>query len=82
MSANGTAVAGHDTVKASMSEEMAAIDKLGPLTRAALNNSSFKWSAIATLKQFQRRQLDPLDPLHDMLIADELTAIDRRKGLT
>lgn len=64
-------------------DEMAALDSLGPLTRAMIHQSPIRFSAAAILQQFREFEekqrarfpglnLDPKDPRLDRMIAEQL----------
>lgn len=80
ISNTGTAPAGHGLVNASREEEFAAFNQLPPACRAALNDSTVKWSAMAVLRRFKVKGLDPSNPDHDTSIANELRAIDATRA--
>jgi len=56
--------------------EMAAFDALGPRARTAINDMVVPWSSRATLEMVLRQKLNPVNPIHDSLISEQIRRAD------
>jgi hypothetical protein len=66
------------TVVCDRGADMAALDSLGPRTRAALKASRFNWSAAALVALLRRCGADPTSPTGDRVGENIVIAEDAR----
>ena len=60
-----------ETVADCAAEDLSAFDKLGPLTRAAMNEGVVRWSSVRTWELIRHVwRSDPLNPFVDGKMAD------------